>query len=782
MNRNAFRVPTTQPGSRMPQYNPQQLPAAPGADVSARLSDGAAQIYSQGADQQAKGLEMLGRGMQQAAKAGYDLYGDYQTGKAREAFNQLRAEEMDIRAKLAGKTGKDAIDPENGVQANITKWQQEARARLTKNLGAPARELFDQAAELQGAKLAAWGIEKHQAEERTYLNQQDEGTIALDAHAMLADPMNATTAQNSVTNIKGRYKALRERNGWSEEYAQAKMNGQMEQVFTKMVETQINSENVSAARDLLSRYGGYLGSSRDALAHKLDEKAQTVHTEAVKSLVMSGDMQGAQDYMNNLGMAPRGIRNNNPGNIVRTNGAWEGEVYGHDGKFKTFATPEQGIAAVGRNLLSYDSKGLNTVSGIINRWAPPSENNTSQYVSIVSKSLGVSPDAKLDMKDPAVLASLTRAIIQHENGQMPYSDEQMQAGVDAALGKRKLSTPAGDTAKPALVASEPGSGNLTPYSQSVLMDWIDKFDKKRTEAHDDAYGRTLAQDVLNGKADAEDVQTRLREDLPPDRAEKVWNGFQSEMTNTKEAREANANAEGLQVIAKAKTLAKNPDLDFKSVNAFLADVGEDSKGFARSKKILQQALVQQNKMTMPREVTDPGAKTAARAAIRNGMSFDSAEMQYGDRLSSSDLDDLHTFAGDKELQKANRKATAFWDEMVLKSGLNVNGTGANEEDKLYLAQKKAEFEDMVANNEFKSRDDQKAWIYGILAKRTKPGMIWDSSYTPREAQGRVGTYVPVPDFERSEIKRAMENANPPIPATEENIQAAYSHRLNTRGY
>ena len=778
----SFRVPMKPGGSGMPTYQQQQQYPTPGVDTSARLSDSAAQVYEQVGNQQAKGLDKLGQGIEQASKAAYDLYSDYQTGKAREKWNQYRAEEMTLQAKLSGKIGNDAIDPEKGVQASITAWQQEARERLGKDLNGMAKGMFDNAIQQHSAKLTAWGMEKHQAEERTYLNQQDEGSIALDSHAMLTDPMNETTANNSITNIKSRFKALRDRNGWSPEYAQAKMNGQMEQVFGKMVETQINSENITAARDLFNRYGAFLGSNRDTLAHKLDEKAQTVHTEAIKSLVMSGDMQGAQDYMNTVGIAPRGIRNNNPGNIVRTSGAWEGEVAGQDAKFKTFATPEQGIAAVGRNLLSYEGKGLNTISGIINRWAPPSENNTSEYVSTVSKAMGVSPDAKLNMKDPAVLTSLTRAIIKHENGQMPYSDEQMQAGVDAALGKRKLSTAAGDMAKPAPAASEPGSGNLTPYSQSVLLDWIDKYDKKRMDAQDDAYGRTLAQNVMNGKADAEDVQARLREELSPARAEKVWNGFQSEMTNAKEARDANAHVEGLQSIAKAKEMAKNPNLDFKSVNAFLADVGEDNKGYARSKKILQQALVQQNKMSMPKEVTDPSAKTAARAAINTGMSYDSVEMQYGARLSSSDLDDLQTFAGSKELQKANRKATAFFDEMVMQSGLNIHGENANQEDKLYYAQKKAEFEDMVANNEFKSRDDQKAWIYTAFAKRTKPGMIWDSHYTPREAQGKTGAYVPVPDFERSEIKRAMENANPPIPATEENIQAAYNHRLNTRGY
>ena len=184
-------------------------------------------------------------------------------------------------------------------------------------------------------------------------------------------------------------------------------------------------------------------------------------------------------------------------------------------------------------------------------------------------------------------------------------------------------------------------------------------------------------------------------------------------------------------------------------------------------------------MSMPKEVTDPSAKTAARAAINNGMSYDSVEMQYGAKLSSSDLDDLQTFAGSKELQKANRKAAAFFDEMVMQSGLNIHGENANQDDKLYLAQKKAEFEDMVSNNEFKSRDDQKAWIYNALAKRTKPGMIWDSHYTPREAQGKTGLILPVPDYERASITRVLAAKGYPI--TEDTIQAMYTEKQKQRG-
>ncbi len=281
----SFRVPF-KPAARAPEYQRQQAYPVPGLNANARLSDGAAGIARQTiaaqqdfADQQAKQLDALGKNVTKAAETAYDLYTDYQAGKAREKWNQYRVEEMTLQAKLSGKIGNDAIDPEKGVQASITAWQQEARERLGKDLNGMAKGMFDNAIQQHSAKLTAWGIEKSQAEERTYLNQQDEGSIALDSHAMLTDPMNATTANNSIANIKSRYKALRDRNGWSPEYAQAKMNGQMEQVFGKMVENQINSENITAARDLFNRYGAYLGSNRDTLAHKLEARARAAQAE-----------------------------------------------------------------------------------------------------------------------------------------------------------------------------------------------------------------------------------------------------------------------------------------------------------------------------------------------------------------------------------------------------------------------------------------------------------------------------------------------------------------------
>lgn len=132
--------------------------------------------------------------------------------------------------------------------------------------------------------------------------------------------------------------------------------------------------------------------------------------------------------------APRGIRNNNPGNIEIGSQAWQGQVAGNDPRFATFETPEAGIRALAKNLITYQDKhGLNTVEGIIGRWAPAKENQTGAYVQAVAKEIGVKPSDPINVRDPATLAKLTGAIIRHENGAQPYQSGTIDTGVKAAL-------------------------------------------------------------------------------------------------------------------------------------------------------------------------------------------------------------------------------------------------------------------------------------------------------------------------------------------------------------
>ena len=126
---------------------------------------------------------------------------------------------------------------------------------------------------------------------------------------------------------------------------------------------------------------------------------------------------------------PRGVRNNNPGNIVITHIPWYGKVpvgKNTDGKFEQFVKMEFGIRAMMMDIRSdMTKKGMNTVKKLISSYAPPSENDTQSYINAVAKSLGVGIDTPLTA-DKKTLTGLAGAIIRHENGGMwGISEEQI---------------------------------------------------------------------------------------------------------------------------------------------------------------------------------------------------------------------------------------------------------------------------------------------------------------------------------------------------------------------
>jgi hypothetical protein len=134
--------------------------------------------------------------------------------------------------------------------------------------------------------------------------------------------------------------------------------------------------------------------------------------------------------------APRGLRNNNPGNIRLSTDKWQGQVPGEDDAFVTFATMAYGIRALVVLLRSYRSKyGLDTVRKIISRWAPPSENDTEAYVAAVCKPGGLDPDAVLP-NDRLTYEYLARRIALHENGRDAEQIDKQDwiEGLDMAFG------------------------------------------------------------------------------------------------------------------------------------------------------------------------------------------------------------------------------------------------------------------------------------------------------------------------------------------------------------
>jgi len=122
-------------------------------------------------------------------------------------------------------------------------------------------------------------------------------------------------------------------------------------------------------------------------------------------------------------LTSRGIRNNNPGNITKTNIDWQGEVLCQDIKFECFESPEKGIRAIVKNLDSYVLKHkLTTLDSIISRWSPPNENNTERLKRDISRNLSRSGVDTFSVYSRHHITLLIRELIRYENGYVPYTD------------------------------------------------------------------------------------------------------------------------------------------------------------------------------------------------------------------------------------------------------------------------------------------------------------------------------------------------------------------------
>lgn len=133
------------------------------------------------------------------------------------------------------------------------------------------------------------------------------------------------------------------------------------------------------------------------------------------------------------GAQPRGLRNNNPGNIEDGPFARSLPGYaGSDGRFARFDTMEQGQAAGGALLDSYARRGVVTPAQVINRWAPPSDNNpTDAYAAYVARRLGIGVNDPIPAERRG---EAFQAINEFENGQRGPSQGGGQA--PAAAGPR----------------------------------------------------------------------------------------------------------------------------------------------------------------------------------------------------------------------------------------------------------------------------------------------------------------------------------------------------------
>ncbi|MGR7394097.1 hypothetical protein ACU63O_11175 [Klebsiella aerogenes] len=345
-----------------------------------------------------------------------DLFGQAKqradVAMAQDASLQLTQTASDLMTNpqngLLNQQGKNAL----GKGQEYTQLFDAKAQELAMTLPESARQGFMQQAQQQRIQFTSQAGRHEISQLNAYEQGQFQATLATGAKTaatMYGDNANYVLANQQAFQQIDDFGAA---HGWSPEQIQAKKIEFKEKVADSAL-SQWSAENSIAFIQSNGELSDTVAGSRRAVA---------------------GGGEASAD-------GPRGVRNNNPGNLeASSSNPWVGQT-GSDGRFAKFETPEHGIRALGRNLISYQRQGIDTVGEIINRWAPPTDNNdTAAYIKSVCAQLGVKADQPLDASNPDTLQALCAAIIKHENGSQPYSNEQLSTGVSAALGLSQLPT------------------------------------------------------------------------------------------------------------------------------------------------------------------------------------------------------------------------------------------------------------------------------------------------------------------------------------------------------
>ena len=126
-----------------------------------------------------------------------------------------------------------------------------------------------------------------------------------------------------------------------------------------------------------------------------------------------------QLFMMAIKEEPRGLRNNNPGNLVKSKGKpFDGEIKSDDDKFKKFISIGYGYRAIFRTLHTYiEGHKLNTIRKAIYRYAPPEDrNDTEAYIRSVCSQTGIDENQVIDWRNHDDMVAIVSAISCHENG------------------------------------------------------------------------------------------------------------------------------------------------------------------------------------------------------------------------------------------------------------------------------------------------------------------------------------------------------------------------------
>lgn len=159
-----------------------------------------------------------------------------------------------------------------------------------------------------------------------------------------------------------------------------------------------------------------------------------------KWIVVGGIAGAVIAWIGVKALTPRGIRNNNPGNIRYTGTKWDGlaDPPADEKGFCRFNDAFHGVRALMINTLTLEQRGVRSLLDFATKWAPASDgNDPTEYARVLAaKTKAASIYVRYPFTAPESLKALARGVTIMENGINPYNSEVFDDAAIAALKQK----------------------------------------------------------------------------------------------------------------------------------------------------------------------------------------------------------------------------------------------------------------------------------------------------------------------------------------------------------
>ena len=519
---NMLAIPNRGRGGALPTYQGGNQPYTPGANVSARLSDAGGQIAGAAAESSARALGNLAGAADRAVQTGVRDYEDYSKTRATQLL-------VEYQTRV-----NDAMYGEGGI---LTR-KGDAAFYADKELARRSRQIREEVLGDYKGSLAGnfFDVRIREFDANNMLKAQKYRGDQYDAWSFREDIAAADMfAKRAAQNYANPEEFIRDA-------AQAEWH-------------------IKSAL-------GRKGYGPEAMAKGIADARSAVLGMSIQQAIANGDMAGAERLLHQYGGGGRGSVGGSTSsrNLAANN---FGNVKNSAGGFNAYATREDGLMGVGERVLRYNNapeRGwkAQTLEEMTAIYAPDSDGNDSKgYAAFLAKKLGVAPDAKINFRDPKILAGLIRwmPVMEHGGDRVNISAEEADKAAKELLeGKKPRITGAAEgVASNSTGGAAPSLFGLSPADRMKFQRWIEAGKRERMQEANltaSAFGNQIAYGMDKGDFSHAEATISKLESLG---ARKEAAELQDQLTLSRQAWAALDGTRGLPLLEQA--VAAHKDID-----------------------------------------------------------------------------------------------------------------------------------------------------------------------------------------------------------------------------